>query len=468
METLSPRARLGVVLFAFLFSLGCTVTSLAPLVQRAVGGDAADASVATGLLIAVQNALEFFAKPLFGQLSDRAGRRKPFMVLSLCGSACGFLLESFGTPALLLAGFLASGATGAFVELAYAYLGDLSASAAREAERERGGASPAGEGYREGQLSGEYALVGICFGAGFVVGPAIGGALGARSLRLPFVAAAVTVAAAAAFAARFLPEPAQARPTLHDAKRDGAARAPLSLRDASPFRPLALLFRSTPVSFLTACFFLVSLAQGSYNVWILFATERLGWDQPRHGAFLACFGLASCLALGLLLRRATGALGERRALLAALALCALRWLLLGLVGRTWHAYLALAVSLPSLMDLTLLRSLQAGLYEAREQGALNGALGSLGTISRVLGPPLAGKLFAAAKGTPAPLGLPFFASSAAALGALACAASALRAWPQAAPRGARDPAAEAEAAEGGSPLLGPGPASDWDLDTSRL
>jgi len=79
-----------------------------------------------GALIAAYAAVQFFAAPLLGELSDRFGRR-PVILISVAGLGCDYILLALA-PSLwwLFVGRLIAGATSANVAAATAYIADVS------------------------------------------------------------------------------------------------------------------------------------------------------------------------------------------------------------------------------------------------------------------------------------------------------------------------------------------------------
>ena len=109
-----------------------------------------------GVLMASYSFAQFFSSPILGSLSDRYGR-KPLLVLSKLGSVFGYVLMAFsGSFSLLLIARLIDGFTGGNISVARAYVADVTDAS----QRSRG-----------------MAVIGIAFGTGFVLGPAIGGLL---------------------------------------------------------------------------------------------------------------------------------------------------------------------------------------------------------------------------------------------------------------------------------------------------
>ena len=109
--------------------------------------------------------MQFFFSPILGALSDRFGRR-PVVLLSNFGLALDYVLMALAPSLLwLFIGRVISGITSASVSTAFAYIADVTAPERRAAV---------------------FGKIGVAFGAGFILGPAIGGLLGDIDPRLPF------------------------------------------------------------------------------------------------------------------------------------------------------------------------------------------------------------------------------------------------------------------------------------------
>ena len=108
-----------------------------------------------------------------GRLSDRVGRR-PVLIVSLAGTALGFLLMGWATalPFLFVARII-DGATGGNISTAQAYIADVSTPENR---------------------SRSMGVIGAAFGLGFTFGPMIGGIMSHISYGAPFYFAAALAA----------------------------------------------------------------------------------------------------------------------------------------------------------------------------------------------------------------------------------------------------------------------------------
>src|SRR5262249_61088347 len=118
-----------------------------------------------GLFGTVWAFMQFVASPVLGALSDRYGRR-PVILLSNLGLGLDYVVMAMAPSlAWLFIGRVLSGVTAASVPTAAAYIADVTPPDRRAAG---------------------FGLIGAAFGIGFVLGPAVGGVVGAVDPRLPF------------------------------------------------------------------------------------------------------------------------------------------------------------------------------------------------------------------------------------------------------------------------------------------
>ena len=156
-------ARGGAVAFIFvtilldMFALGLIMPILPKLVESFVDNDTASAARIFGLFGTAWALMQFIFSPILGSLSDRFGRR-PVVLLSNFGLGADYVLMALA-PSLswLFVGRVISGITSASVSTAFAYIADITPAERRAAM---------------------FGKVGAAFGAGFIIGPAVGGLLG--------------------------------------------------------------------------------------------------------------------------------------------------------------------------------------------------------------------------------------------------------------------------------------------------
>src|SRR5688500_9556025 len=143
-----------------------------------------------GALVATDSLLTFLLAPAWGRLSDRIGRR-PVLLIGLAGSVLSYII--FGLAGSFLALVLSrvvSGATGATIHVAQAYLADVTPPERR---------------------SHAMGLIGAAFGLGFTTGPAIGASASAYGDALPAIVAAGIATVNPVPGRAGLPEPALRR-----------------------------------------------------------------------------------------------------------------------------------------------------------------------------------------------------------------------------------------------------------------
>jgi DHA1 family tetracycline resistance protein-like MFS transporter len=337
-----------------------------------------------GALMVTFGLAQFVCSPLLGALSDRHGRR-PVLLASITGLGTMFFLSAVVTslPALLATRVL-GGALAANFSVANAYVADISTPE---------------------QRAKSFGRIGAAFGIGFILGPAIGGALGGIDIRLPFYAAAALSLVNALYGLLVLPE---------SLPRERRKR--IDWRRANPLSSLAGLARLRSVGALVVVIGLVTLAQFIlHGVWVLYTGFRFGWGPQENGLSLFVVGLASAVMQGLLLGSLLKRLGERRLVVAGMVSGLFAFALYGLATRGWMMYAIIAANLLAFAVGPALNAIVSKAADPREQGLAMGSLSSLASLMAVVAPLLGAPLLAEATHLPAGdwrIGAPFFLSAA--------------------------------------------------------
>ncbi len=354
-----PRGRLVRPLFVILATVALDAAGIGlifpilPRLLREMSG-AGEVSALFGAMLALYALMQFAFSPVLGVLSDRFGRR-PVLLISLAGSTVDYLIMAF-TPFLwlLFVGRAIAGLTAANVAVATAYIADITP---------------------EAQRAKRFGLFNACFGAGFVMGPVIGGVLGDIWLRYPFLIAAALNGLNLAIALFVLPESHKPE------------RVPIHWRQLNPLLPLrwALTFRQLVP--LLAVFLLLNLVGQTYvTVWVLFAEDRFQWTGAIVGLSLGAFGVMVAAAQALATGPVTSWLGERGALLLGIVCEAVALFVLAFANAGWIAFVLMPLFAFGGIGIPALQSLQTNSVDRDRQGQLQGVIASLVSVTAVLGP----------------------------------------------------------------------------------
>ena len=336
-------------------ALGVVIPVLPKLVEAFVGGDTGRAAQLYGLFGSVWAFVQFFCSPLLGALSDRYGRR-PVILISNFGLGFDYVLMALA-PNLwwLFAGRVISGISSASIATSYAYVTDVTPAEQRAAK---------------------FGLLGAAFGLGFVLGPALGGVLGAIDPRMPFWVAAGLSMLNALYGLLVLPE-----------SLPRGQRTRFEWKRANPVGSLKLLRSHPELSGLAVSEFLAALAHVVLpSVWVLYAGYRYGWDERAVGLSLAVVGVCAVIVQAGLVGPVVKAIGERRALMFGLAGGVAGFMVFG-IAETGLVF-CLGIPLLALWGIAnpAISSLMTRRVSETEQGQLQGANASIQGIANLAGP----------------------------------------------------------------------------------
>ena len=351
-----------------------------PALVGSFGGSQADQAYWYGVVAFAFGLANFVAAPILGGLSDQYGRRK-VLLFGFFGLGINFFGTALATSLWVLVAVRAvGGAMQANAAVANAYVADISLPEER-AKR--------------------FGLLGAMMGAGFIIGPVLGGLLGAIDLQLPFWVAGGLTMANLAYGYLVLPE---------SLPRD--KRKPFTLRAANPLvslRALAQLRGMAPLVGVIACSGLAQFVL--YTCWVLYTTFKFGWGPLENGWSLATVGVMSVLVQGFLLGPLLKRFAPQRLVIIGLVSSVLTYALWGAATQGWMMFAIIVGNVFGVTVTAAVQSMISSAADTRSQGQTLGAVSALNSLMAVIAPVVGAPLLAAVSHLPRGdwrIGAPFY------------------------------------------------------------
>src|SRR6185369_7519890 len=335
-------------------SIGLIIPVLPTLVGSFTGSQA-DQAFWYGVVVFAFGIANFFASPILGALSDAYGRR-PLLLLGFCGLGLNFFATGLSTALwMLIAVRLVGGAMQANAAVANAYVADI---------------TPPEERARR------FGMLGAMFGLGFIIGPVMGGLLGAINIQLPFFVAGGFAMLNWLYGYYVLPESLPAE-----------RRRPFHWRAANPVTSLRALARLSGVGRLAAVVALSGLAQFvMFTSWVLYTNFKFGWGPQENGWSLAAVGVMSFIVQGFLLGRLLKRFSPRSLAVAGLMSSSLAYALWGAATQGWMMYAVIFLNVLGFTVTAALQSIISSAADPKSQGQTLGAVSSLNSLMAVVAP----------------------------------------------------------------------------------
>ena len=325
-----------------------------------------------GWLVGVYALCQLFSGPLLGRMSDHVGR-KPLLIVSQIGTLIGFLITAFaGTLWVVFLGRIIDGATAGNLSLAQAYISDVT----KPAERAK-----------------SFGVIGIAFGLGFLIGPAISGLLSHFDYRLPIFAAAL-MSFTSILATTFL------LPSVKNVHRvqsgpSGPVGRRLSLVQWGDY---GRYFKQPGLGTLLVQFLVFTFSFAMFvSALALFVERRITWHgkpfgPEQTGYVWAYAGLLGIGLQGPALGRLVKRFGEHALNRTGFAAYVVGYSMLAFAHSIpWLLLSTTVLALGGLVRPTL-TSMITQKTSREEQGTVLGLTQSLTSVSQIVGPPLAGLL----------------------------------------------------------------------------
>ena len=332
------------------------------LISQLTGEGFAEAARYGGSLMFLFAAVQFFAAPILGNLSDRYGRR-PVLLCSLVALGLDYIVIALApTLVWLFVGRFISAIASATFATANAWVADVS--------------EPADRARHFGYLS-------AAWGLGFMLGPVLGGLLGEIGPRVPFWAAACLSLVNVLYGFRVLPE-----------SLPPAMRRRFEWKRANPIGALAHLKRYPAVlGFIIALVPFQIAHDANPAVWGFYTMHKFAWSVSDVGFSLFVVGATTMFVNALLVGPAILRLGEKGAVYVGYSAMSLGFFVFAFASESW---MMIAGIFPfALVGLAqpAIRGMMANRVPADAQGELQGATASVMSLTMIISPVIMTELF---------------------------------------------------------------------------
>lgn len=324
-----------------------------------------------GILGSLYSILQFICAPLWGAYSDRVGRRK-VLLITITGMALSYVAWFFAASFwMLVLARIVGGAMGGNLSVATAAVADSTT--------------------REKRSSG-LAIVGIAFGLGFIVGPAVGGLFakidltavapalgnyGVNPFSVPALVSFVLSVINLLWVFRCFEE------TLPESKRGEIASKRKGIPVFHLFQSPEAATRRTNLVYLI---YMLAFSGMEFTLTFL-AVERFAFSPAQNGGMFVFIGFILIVVQGGIVRRLATPVGEKRLALAGLSCGIAAFLALAIANQLGPFFGALALMAFSIGLVSPTMSALVSLYSTEaDQGANLGVFRSAGSLARAIGP----------------------------------------------------------------------------------
>ena len=315
------------------------------------------------MLMVTFSFFQFIAAPIWGYLSDKYGRRIIIWV-TLAGSIIAYILLAYSQTlyglffARAFAGFMAGN-----ISTAQAYIADIT---------------------DKNNRAKAMGLFGAAFGIGFILGPAIGGVLAGSDPKNPNVFLPPIAAASLSFIALVL-----ALFILKDNRsmiKNNKNKRILSLIEAIKIPNLRQLIL---LSFIVTLVF--ASMESTFSLW---SERTFNWGAEQNGFIFAFAGICGVLVQGFLISPLVKRFGEAFLCITGIIFISIGMLSVAISYLNYHAYISMSLIAFGLgFFLPTISTLIVNIVSEDRRGWVLGVNQSVSSLSRIIGPAIAGFLF---------------------------------------------------------------------------
>ena len=331
-------------------------------------------AIGIGVLVASFSLMQLIFSPILGKVSDNVGRR-PVLLLSLLISSLSFILFTLANSFLLLLLSRVIAGMATEITVARAYMADITS----EEERTTG----------MGRIS-------AAFGAGFIIGPAIGGSLSVYGFWAPGIAAFTLTSLNLLFVFFFLPE----------SIRHKSTSIRITVNSFFGFLSnLANVFSRPLIGIVLVIFFLEELNHSTIPVIVpLLGISFFGFRAIEMSYIFIYIGFVQIILQGFIIGRMAKKFGEDKLIILGILLVMGGMFIMPLIPDIMGFILSITAVASGIGTLvTVIPGYISKKTPSNKQGGMLGMIQSVSSIARIIGPLIAGFIFEFAG-----LAIPFF------------------------------------------------------------
>jgi MFS transporter, DHA1 family, tetracycline resistance protein len=356
-----PLAIIFFTIFIDLLGFGVVI----PILPSLVVHDLSQREFMVGIVGSLSPFMQFLFAPFWGSLSDRKGRR-PVILISIIITTIGYIAFSFVTSIyILIISRVLSGIGSGNFSAAQAYVSDISPPEKR---------------------AKNMGLIGAAFGLGFIFGPPIGGFLkenwGIEAIG--YFTAALCILNFA-FAYFFLPESNQHKQTIKH-----------SLSIVFKQIKMALNNKIIRIIFIINALFIAAFSMMQIASPLLWK-QQYYYNDKEIGYIFGFIGLCSVLVQAGLIGFFVKRIGEKKMIVLGALLMAIGLFSMPLVPHRWFIPLELfaimTIALSNGLIMPAANALVSKNAPVDKQGTVLGAMQSVGSLARTIGPLMSGFLY---------------------------------------------------------------------------
>jgi DHA1 family tetracycline resistance protein-like MFS transporter len=367
-QTTDKKALLFGLMSVFLCGIGFSIiTPVVPYLVQPYISNPGDQAIVVTLLTSVYAICVFFAAPGLGALSDRYGRR-PILLVSLLGSAIGYLVFGIGGALwVLFAGRIIEGITGGSISTIFAYFADITPN---------------------DQRTKYFGWVSAVAGVGAAIGPTLGGLLAKFGYSVPMYFGAIITLLNFVFGILYMPE---------SLERNNRLKKITFVR-LNPFTQLVNVLSIKNLKWLLISAFLLWIPNGSLQaVFSQFTIDTFNWEPALIGLMFSIMGVQDIISQGFIMPKLLIKFSDSQ--IATLGMVS------EMIGYSLIAASALFSYYPLLIVGMFIFGFGDSIFgpsfngivsktvDPSEQGRIQGGSQSIQALARIIGPIIGGQIY---------------------------------------------------------------------------